>query len=89
MAKKRSIVEPRVRELIVEKYLSGEMSAPELSKKYGVGISTIYTWANRYKKVNVNTTVISENDIQEKDNQIKDLQEEIEILKKALNIFAK
>lgn len=72
---------------IVELFNNGK-TYKELNSEYGVPKSTIRQWVNKVDKRNDGT--------EEKENNIKEilkrdalLQEENEILKKALSIFAK
>lgn len=72
---------------IVELFNNGK-TYKELNSEYGVPKSTIRQWVNKVEKRN--------NGTEEKENNIKEilkrdalLQEENEILKKALSIFAK
>ncbi|AJA49315.1 transposase IS3/IS911 family protein [Clostridium pasteurianum DSM 525 = ATCC 6013] len=72
---------------IVELFNNGK-TYKELNSEYGVPKSTIRQWVNKVEKRNDGT--------EEKENNIKEilkrdalLQEENEILKKALSIFAK
>lgn len=74
---------------IVELYNSGK-SLAELSREYAISKSTITVWIKKNKPVPVdkNTTITAE----EYKNLLKKnakLEEEIEILKKAMGIFAR
>jgi transposase len=74
---------------IVELYNSGK-SLAELSSEYAVSKSTIIGWIKKNKPISVgkDTTISSE----EYKNLLKKnskLEEEIEILKKAMGIFAR
>lgn len=88
MGKSRKTVELKMKKLIVEKLQNGE-SVQELAKRYAVGESSIYNWSRKYGQVMVNNETTSEYELIQKDKRIKELESELEILKKALTIFAK
>lgn len=77
------------RNTIVELYNSGK-SLADLSSEYGVSKSTITGWLKKAKPITVdkNTTVTTE-DYQAMLKKMARLEEENEILKKAMSIFAK
>lgn len=74
---------------IVELYNSGK-SLAELSSEYALSKSTISGWVKKNKPVAVdkNTTITAE-EYQAMLKKNKQLEEELEILKKAMGIFAR
>ena len=74
---------------IVELYNSGK-SLAELSSEYAVSKSTITGWVKKNKPVTVDKdTTITAAEYQSMIKKNKQLEEEIEILKKAMGIFAR
>ncbi|OPJ57346.1 transposase [Clostridium oryzae] len=74
---------------IVELYNSGK-SLTELSSEYAVSKSTITGWVKKNKPVTVDKdTTITAAEYQTMIKKNKQLEEEIEILKKAMGIFAR
>ncbi|AMM91749.1 transposase [Peribacillus simplex] len=67
----------------------------ELAEELNISIPTLRNWINNYKETNEEGLEDSRNGFtglslkEEKDKIIKDLQEENEILKKAMHIFTK
>jgi transposase len=89
MAKGQKQYTDEFRNTIVELYNAGK-SVTELSGEYALSKSTISGWIKKNKPIAVdkNTTVtVSEYQAMLKKN--KQLEEEIEILKKAMGIFAR
>lgn len=75
--------------MIVELYNSGKTLA-ELSSEYALSKSTITTWIKKNKPITVNKdTTISAADYQAMLKKMARLEEENEILKKAMGIFAR
>ena len=74
---------------IVELYNSGK-SLAELSTEYALSKSTITGWLNKNKPIAVDKkTTITAGDYQAILKRNKQLEEEVEILKKAMGIFAR
>lgn len=74
---------------LVELYNSGK-SLGELSREYGISKSTITVWVNKAKPVAVDKDkTVTAADYQEMLKKMARLEEENEILKKAMTIFAK
>lgn len=74
---------------IVELYNSGK-SLADLSSEYAVSKSTITGWVKKNKPVTVDkNTTITAAEYQAMIKKNKQLEEEIEILKKAMGIFAR
>ncbi|MBS4535681.1 transposase [Clostridium sp. D2Q-14] len=74
---------------IIELYNSGS-SATELEREYGVTRTTIYKWIKENTEIQVDDQEsITSKDVLKMKKENAKLKEEIEILKKALTIFAK
>ena len=74
---------------IVELYNSGKTLA-ELSSEYGVSKSTISGWINKSKPIQIDKdTTVTTSEYQQMLKKMAKLEEENEILKKAMAIFAK
>jgi len=74
---------------IVELYNSGK-SLAELNSEYALSKSTIIGWINKSKPITVDKkTTITVADYQAMIKKNKQLEEEVEILKKAMGIFAR
>lgn len=89
MAKGQKIYTEEFKNTIVELYNSGK-SLAELSREYALSRSTINGWISKAKPISISkdTTITAE----EYKNLLKKnakLEEEIEILKKAMGIFAR
>lgn len=75
---------------IVDLYNTGNKSFPQLESEYGVAKSTISGWVKRLSPIKVSETeTITMKEYKALQKQIKELQIENEILKKATAIFAK
>ena len=74
---------------IVNLYENGK-GISELSRKYGVGKSTIDSWIKKYKTIITSTGETTTNDeILKLQKKNRELEQEVEILKKAVAIFSK
>lgn len=74
---------------IVELYNSGKTLA-EINSEYGLPKSTILTWVSKDKPIAINNNkVITQADYQAMLKKMARIEEENEILKKAMAIFAK
>ena len=79
---------PEYKEMIVDLYKSG-MGLAELSSEYGIARSTIAGWVKDTKKINIDgNESITMKEFKELKKQMAKIQEENEILKKAMAIFA-
>ena len=77
------------RKMVVELYHSGQ-SVRVLSSEYGVSEVTIYSWIKRLNPVELDDgSSITPDDYTKMQKEIHKLQQENEILKKAMAIFAK
>lgn len=77
------------RQMIVDLYHSGT-SVKQLSSEYGVSEVTIYKWIKKLTPVDmVDGSSVTPEDHAQLQKQMRRLQEENDILKKAMAIFAK
>jgi transposase len=77
------------KKMIVDLYLTGS-SAKKLSSEYGVSEVTIYAWVKKYSPIQTEDgSSITADEVAKMKKQMLRLQEENEILKKAMAIFAK
>lgn len=77
------------KKMLVDLYRSGS-SVKELSDEYGVSEVTIYKWNKQYSPIQIaDEACLTADDIAKMQKQLLRLQEENEILKKAMAIFAK
>lgn len=77
------------KKMVVDLYRSGSL-VKDLSSEYGVSEVTIYKWIKRYSPMELEDgTSVTPDDFNELQKQIRRLQEENEILKKAMAIFAR
>ena len=74
---------------IVELYNSGK-TISELSSEYGISKSTILGWIKKAKPITIDKdTTVTNSDYQKMLKRMAQLEEENEILKKAMAIFTK
>jgi len=77
------------KKMIVDLYNSGS-SAKDLSGEYGVSEVTIYAWIKKFSPIKTEDgSTVTADEIAKMKKQMLRLQEENEILKKAMAIFAK
>jgi transposase len=77
------------KKMIVDLFNSGS-SAKDLSNEYGVSEVTIYAWVKKFSPIETEDgTTTTTDEIAKLKKQMLRLQEENEILKKAMAIFAK
>ncbi len=75
--------------MIVDLYNTGS-SARDLGKEYGVSEVTIYAWIKRYSSIKTEDgSTVTPDEMVKMKKQMLRLQEENDILKKAMAIFAK
>ena len=72
---------------IVELHKAGLKTPRELSQEYGIGYSTVLKWCQDNKPDK--TTGLTPEDYKAQAKRMKQLEEENEILKKALGLFAR
>ena len=77
------------KKMVVDLYNNGS-SVKKLSSEYGVSEVTIYKWIKKYSPISLEDgTSITPDDFANLQKQIRCLQEENKILKKAMAIFAR
>jgi len=80
---------------IAQVYLEGRRTAPSLASELGLHVNTIYKWAEQYRADPENAFPGSghmkpdEEELARARRRVRDLEEEVEILKKAAAYFAK
>jgi transposase len=80
---------------IAQVYLDGQRTAPSLAEELGLHVNTIYKWAEQYKTDPENAFPGSGNmkpdeaELTKAKRRIRELEEEVDILKKAAAYFAK
>lgn len=87
--------DPEFKKDIAKLYLSGERSGASLAEELGIHPNTVYKWAEQYNADPEQAFPGSgklkpdEDELRKAQRKIKDLEEEIEILKQAAVYFAK
>ncbi|WP_067844348.1 transposase [Amphibacillus sediminis] len=77
------------RKMVVDLYCSGQ-TVRELSSEYGVSEVTIYAWIKKFNPVELEDgSSVTPDDYANMQKEMLKLQQENEILKKAMAIFAK
>ena len=80
---------------IAQVYLNGQRTAPSLAAELGVHVNTVYKWAEQFKTDPANAFPGSGNmkpdeaELARAKRRIRELEEEVDILKKAAAYFAK
>ena len=80
---------------IAQVYLEGRRTAPSLATELGLHVNTIYKWAEQYRADPQNAFPGSGNmkpdeaELSKANRRIRELEEEVAILKKAAAYFAK
>ena len=89
MARQYKSYEEEFKKTVVSLYENGK-GISELSREYGVGKSTIDSWIKKYKTITTSTGEVTNNDeILKLQKKNRELEQENEILKKAVAIFSK
>lgn len=89
MARQYKSYDEDFKKTIVNLYENGK-GISELSREYGVGKSTIDSWIKKFKTITTSTGEVTNNDeILKLQKKNRELEQEIEILKKAVAIFSK
>ena len=89
MARQYKSYEEDFKKTVVKLYETGK-GVSELSREYGVGKSTIESWIKKFKTITTSTVEkTNNNEILRLQKKNKELEQEIEILKKAVAIFSK
>ena len=89
MARQYKTYDEEFKKTVVNLYESGK-GISELSREYGIGKSTIDSWIKKYKTIATSTGEVTNNDeILKLQRKNRELEQEVEILKKAVAIFSK
>ena len=88
MGTKQSRYSDEFKAMIVELYHKGK-TASEIMSEYGLSKTAFYKWINERKEIKVDDEQISVLEVKKFKSRIKELEEENDILKKAMTIFAK
>ena len=89
MARQYKSYDEDFKKTIVNLYENGK-GISELSREYGVGKSTIDSWIKKYKTIITSTGETTTNDeILKLQKKNRELEQEVEILIKAVAIFSK
>lgn len=89
MSKQYKSYDEDFKKTIVNLYETGK-SIADLSREYGVGHTNIRNWINKYQTITTSTGETTNNDeILKLKKELKQVQLENEILKKAVAIFSK
>lgn len=89
MARQYKTYDEEFKKTVVSLYESGK-GISELSREYGIGKSTIDSWIKKYKTITTSTGKVTNNDeILKLQRKNRELEQEVEILKKAVAIFSK
>ena len=89
MARQYKTYDEEFKKTVVGLYESGK-GISELSREYGIGKSTIDSWIKKYKTITTSTGEVTNNDeILKLQRKNRELEQEVEILKKAVAIFSK
>ena len=95
MREKRRRYEAELKKEIAQVYLEGRRTAPSLAGELGVHVNTIYKWSEQYREDPENAFPGSghmkadEEELARAKRRVRELEEEVEILKKAAAYFAK
>ena len=74
--------------MIVELYRKGKTPS-EIMGEYGLGKTALYKWVNERREITVEQETVTALDIKKFKTRIRELEEENDILKKVMTIFAK
>lgn len=89
MKKTYKTYDEEYKKTIVNLYESGK-GISELSREYGMSKSVISNWIKKYKTITTSTGEVTNNDeILKLQKKNRELEQEVEILKKAVAIFSK
>ena len=89
MAKQYKSYDEEFKKTLVSLYENGKKLS-ELSREYGINESTIIPWIKKYGTITTSTGEITNNDeILKLQKKNRELEQEVEILKKAVAIFSK
>jgi transposase len=95
MKEKKPRYDAALKREIAQIYLEGRRTAPSLASELGVHVNTIYKWSEQYRDDPENSFPGSghmkpdEEELAKAKRRVRELEEEVEILKKAAAYFAK
>ena len=95
MREKKSRYDATFKKEIAQVYLEGRRTGPSLASELGVHVNTIYKWSEQYRADPENAFPGSghmkpdEEELARVKRRLRELEEENEILKKAVAYFAK
>jgi transposase len=95
MSEKRRRFDAEFKKEIAQIYLEGRRTAPSLANELGIHVNTVYKWAEQYRDDPENAFPGSghmkpdEEELARSKRRVLELEEEVEILKKAAAYFAK
>lgn len=95
MGEQRQSYNKKFKEETVKYVQQNAKSLPEIAEELNINVGTLRNWVGQYRKFEDEPFVGSgnlretERLMKEKDNHIKDLEEEIAILKKTMHFFSK
>lgn len=88
MGNKQTRYSAEFKEMIIKLYKNGK-TPTEIMNEYGLSRAALYKWINASKEITVDDEKITALEIRKLKAQIKELEEENDILKKVMTIFAK
>ena len=89
MSNKATRYDDDFKKMILDLHKSGKPIS-EITREYGVSNATFYKWKNLYSPISTSNGEVTNNDeIRKLKKKMLQLQEENEILKKAIAIFTK
>jgi transposase len=88
MGTKQTRYSEEFKSMIVELYRKGK-TASEIMSEYGLSKTALYKWVNEGKEIKVDDEQVSVAEVKKFKSRIKELEDENDILKKAMTIFAK
>ena len=88
MGTKQTRYSDEFKSMIVQLYRKGKTPS-EIMSEYGLGKTALYKWIQDRKEITVEQETLTAVDIKKFKVRIRELEEENDILKKAMTIFAK
>ena len=89
MSKTYKSYDEEFKKTLVSLYENGKKIS-DLSREYGINVSTIRPWIKKYGTIITSTGEVTNNDeILKLQKKNRELEQEVEILKKAVAIFSK
>ncbi|WP_241716708.1 transposase [Sulfoacidibacillus ferrooxidans] len=88
MGTKQTRYTEECKSMIVDLYHTGKTPS-EIMSEYGLGKTALYKWVQERKEISVEQETLTAMDVRKLKIRIRELEEENDILKKAMTIFAK